>query len=716
MWHAFGRTTPHPSTPPSSVQAPGAPPPASEHAALNNLAAHFAACCSTFPPTDESRVRKEVVDEFITQVDPAEDGGVSDRPFTLAQVEAVCKRAKVNSAMGPDSFSPHFLVHGGPSLYACLGVLINFSWKHAVLPLEWRSANIFALFKGKGAAPSLPDSYRPISLTSVVVKVVERLVLTRIDSVFTPSPFQAGFRARHSCNDQQLRLQSLLHSTGRGGRAENKYRSVVFIDFSKAFDKVWHEVLLWKLWRAGVRGRTWRWVRAFLTGRRIRIAHRSAFSDWHDISAGAPQGAILSPKLFLIFIDDLPSSIPLTPSRVPNCHMFLFADDVALSGLLGGPRGDEQLNKALRAVARWMLANLMRASASKTQAVCFNRQRTTDPVLPRIPLLLAPLGVLAVVGSYPYLGLLYQSKIGTFPLHAAAVLNKVRRAASFALRIVGRSPTSECAVRVVRTIVAMAVAPIFTYALPFWIPLPRILARVDSIMAAPLRRALRLPASTSVASVLAECGVLSSTCLLHRSAITFGRRALHLPPAHLTPAILLNPAPDLPFVRRRIEAELALGISHRLASRADIRRAVLAYSMASWRARGHCRDLMLLRPALPAAAHDSAAFSIRHDPRAHLRARLRLNRSSLNDSQHRRGMLADPACRCGVARETPTHLLACPFYAAAAAAFLNHALVNGDASRLLGDLLLVRKADRAAVLALGSIFLAHVDRVRPGGI
>jgi len=70
----------------------------------------------------------------------------------------------------------------------------------------------------------------------------------------------------------------------------------------------------------------------------------------------------------------------------------------------------------------------------------------------------------------------------------------------------------------------------------------------------------------------------------------------------------------------------------------------------------------------------------------------------------------------GFSRETPSHLLACPFYAAAAAAFLNHPLVNGDASRLLGDLLHVRKADRAAVLALGSVFLVHVDRVRPGGI
>ena len=717
MWAAFGRTTPHPSTPPSSVQLPGSPLPATEHAALNNLAAHFASCCSLFPPTDASRERDEQMDEFWRHVDPADADPARDVPFTIAEVTAVCRKAKVNSAMGPDDFSPHFLAQGSPALFACLAALVDFSWARAVLPIAWRSANIYALYKGKGALASSPDSYRPISLTSVVVKVVERLVLSRVRAVFTPSPSQAGFRAKHSCSDQLHRLNALLHSSHR--HSTRSHRSVVFIDFQKAFDKVWHRVLLWKLHVAGVRGRTLRWIAAFLADRRIRIAHRSAYSDWYTITAGAPQGAILSPELFLVFINDLPDCLPRSPStRLPLCHIFLLADDVALSGGAGGKLGDQQLNKALAAVGVWMETNLMRASHSKTQVLCCHRQRTPDPstIHPAVPIVLPPLGVLSLATSYCYLGVVYEQKIGRTAAHFTKVLEKSRRSASLAYRIVAAASSSS-PIRVVRQLVSMMVAPSFSYGWPHWRPTKQQFARLDAVLVAPLRRALHLPTTTSTASVLLECGVLCSRALFTRATMSYARRAALLPATHPTAVLHARPPVRFPLLAAIDDAELQLGISHRRCSRGDVRRVTILHSLRLWRQQSTCRGLRLFRSPLPAAsARDTAAPYIRLDPRAHLRARLRLNRSSLNDSQHRRGIIADPACRCGHARETPGHLLHCPLYAAAAAAFLTHPVVGGRAALLLNDALHLRPADRALVMSLGSTFLSYVHKHRPGGI
>lgn len=715
MWSAFGRTTPHPTTPPSSVQLPGSPLPPTEHAALNNLAQHFADCCSLFPHTDESRKRERGVNRYLSNIDPTE-ADARDTPFTVAEVAAVCRRAKVNSAMGPDDFSPHFLAQGSPSLFACLGALIDFSWEHAVLPVAWRSANIYALYKGKGAVASSPDSYRPISLTSVVVKVVERLVLSRFRAVFTPSPSQAGFRAKHSCTDQLHRLGALLHSSHR--HTPNSYRSVVFIDFQKAFDKVWHEVLLWKLHAAGVRGRTLRWIRAFLTGRRLRIAHRSAYSDWFPITAGAPQGAILSPELFLVFINDLPTSLPRSlPTSSPTCPIFLLADDVAIAGGVGGITGDRQLNLALAAVGQWMARNLMRASHSKTQVVCFHRRRNVLPssVRPSCPIVLPPLGELSLAASYCYLGVVLEQKIGRTTAHFAKVMEKARRSASYAYRVV--SPTSTVSpIRIVRLLVSMMVAPSFTYAWPLWRPTLQQFASLDALIVSPLRRALHLPHTAPTAGVLLECGVLPARTLFLRAVMSYARRCVSLSPSHPTAILFANPPLRLPLLTAIDDAELAFGIDHRRCTRADIRRAALLHSLVAWRRLVTCSGLRLFRSPLGAAARDSSAPYIRLCALAHLRARLRLNRSSLADSQFRRGMIADPSCRCGHARETPGHLLHCPFYAAAAAAFLAHPLVAGRASLLLGDDLPRSPVDRAAVLSAGATFLAHVCAHRPGGL
>ncbi len=134
--------------------------------------------------------------------------------------------------------------------------------------------------------------------------------------------------------------------------------------------------------------------------------------------------------------------------------------------------------------------------------------------------------------------------------------------------------------------------------------------------------------------------------------------------------------------------------------------------MRACQADGRCRDLQQLRG--PDAA--GMAPYIRHDPHPHLRARLRLNRSMLADSRHRRHIISSSSCVCGAAAETPAHLLECPQYGAAAHRFLSSAAVAGDPSLLLSDLVGIPRRRHRHIIELGTRFLLSVRAIRADGI
>jgi hypothetical protein len=374
-----------------------------------------------------------------------------------------------------------------------------------VLPTDWLSANVCAIYKKHRAPKNLPKSYRPISLTSALVKLFERMILTRLvaflDARCFFSRFQSGFRKNHSTLDLIYRLIDRAQSAF----ASRSHVSVVFLDIASAFDTVWHAGLLHKLHSAGIRGKAWRWIHAFLSNRKLRVVSNGQFSRWFEVSAGVPQGSILGPFLFLVFINDIPT--------LTHTVLAIFADDVAVwSSYDDADMADFNLQAALDEIHTWSTRWHVSFSASKTVAMRFSRRHRL-PAPPGLRLGESPLNWVTVAR---YLGVLFNPRLTWTPQCNQIVSSTYNMAYKLSRVITSTGPPP----KLIRQLTRVLVESKMTYAWPLWQPpTERHWRKLEAAVCLPLRCALGLPSSTHVLSLSLPLLVLStcSTLLLFRS-------------------------------------------------------------------------------------------------------------------------------------------------------------------------------------------------------
>jgi ribonuclease P/MRP protein subunit RPP40 len=231
-------------------------------------------------------------------------------------------------------------------------------------------ANVAPVYK-KGAR-SDPANYRPISLTCILCKTLEHIVSSSITKHFTKNDMfyelQHGFREKRSCQTQLLMLvDDILKSLTLKSQVD-----LILLDFSKAFDMVNHEKLLYKLHFYGVRGQTLKWIKAFLDNRSQSVVVSGSTSGTIPVSSGVPQGSVLGPLLFLIYINDLPDSVKHSKVR-------LFADDTAIYISLTVSSHSSLLQQDLHQLELWEEKWDMKFNPSKCQVLQITRRETPIP-------------------------------------------------------------------------------------------------------------------------------------------------------------------------------------------------------------------------------------------------------------------------------------------------------------------------------------------------
>lgn len=290
-----------------------------------------------------------------------------DIEISTPGIEKLLSNLDPHKAAGPDQIRPIILKNVCKEISPFLQILFSKCLKSGATPQPWRMANVVPIYK-KGQK-SDPANYRPISLTCILCKTLEHIVSSSIAKHFTRSnlfyELQHGFREKRSCNTQLIMLIDDLQ------KAVNLKSQVdlILLDFSKAFDMVNHEKLLYKLHYYGIRGNTLSWIKSFLDNRSQSVVINSSKSDTIPVSSGVPQGSVLGPLLFLIYINDL-------PDHVSHSKVRLFADDTAIYLSLTVATHSKYLQHDLNQLQKWESLWDMQFNPSKCQVIHITKRKT----------------------------------------------------------------------------------------------------------------------------------------------------------------------------------------------------------------------------------------------------------------------------------------------------------------------------------------------------
>ena len=274
------------------------------------------------------------------------------------------KKLHVSKAPGVDDIVPLILINTADVICRPISIIFNATLTTGVVPVDWRRANVTAIFKQ--GRRDCPGNYRPISLTCQICKVLESIIRDKItehlDKFNLIKSSQHGFRKSRSCLTNLLEFLHFIRTSVDAGEAVD----VIYLDFQKAFDKIPHKRLLLKLEAHGVKGNVSRWIANWLKDREQRVVLNQSCSSWNKVLSGVPQGSVLGPLLFVIFINDIDSSVINKLSK--------FADDTKLYSTVSTHAQVEQLRIDLSGLFQWSEDWQMMFNLAKCKVMHFGRK------------------------------------------------------------------------------------------------------------------------------------------------------------------------------------------------------------------------------------------------------------------------------------------------------------------------------------------------------
>lgn len=298
--------------------------------------------------------------------------------FSYVELELALTKCNGRSS-GPDKVSYGMLKNLSPQAKSLLLQVFNTMWQSRSFPESWRHSHVIPLLK-PGKSSTSPDSYRPISLTSNLSKLFERMAMRRLNFWIEKNKFlhnsQNGFRKHRSVTDNIV----VLHRTGIEALNRNEHAICLFFDLKKAYDRVWRRLVLEKLLEWGLGGNILHFLSNFLKERTLRVICNGTESKIVDLDNGVPQGSVAAVTSFLVAVSDYEKDLEREFSaRFPSIQLVILAYADDKSAIVSGATNDPRVLEAAQFIAdftvTWMSDHGLELSASKTQIlhVCAKR-------------------------------------------------------------------------------------------------------------------------------------------------------------------------------------------------------------------------------------------------------------------------------------------------------------------------------------------------------
>lgn len=373
-------------------------------------------------------------------------------PTTTDEIISIMSNLK-SSSPGYDGINLNILKHIFPIISNSLTHLINLSLQTGKVPDEIKLAKVTPIYKAND--PAQFSNYRPISVLSIFSKLFEKIMYKRLEKHLIDneifSPYQFGFRKHHS-----TAMAVTLFSEKVYDILENqKFAIATFLDLSKAFDLVNHSFLLQKLTHYGIRGVAYDWVNSYLNNRKQFVHYNSTQSSMLNIICGVPQGSILGPLLFIIYINDIHEQTP-----VNSLHYTIYADDTNL--LISGDNINDtihELNTHLNTLHQWFTSNHLFINTSKTNYMVFTKKSSVRLHNFEIKLNNIPINR---VHQTKFLGVIFDSNLN-WQHHISHIKNKISKVIGILKRVRNKIP-----IKFLITLYNTLILPHLTYCITIW--------------------------------------------------------------------------------------------------------------------------------------------------------------------------------------------------------------------------------------------------------